>query len=89
MLDNFEKAEIVRTIIKENNWKIKKKVYASTGSIYYEINRNNEWLIIRIADHKQQYKSFIKTISIDPTPYGYSLDDFEEFLKEENIGDIF
>ena len=61
---------------------------ASTGSIYIDINRENEWCTIRIADHKQVYHRWLTTYSISHGNLWF--EDLEEILRKPygKVGDI-
>ena len=59
MMNNGDVAVEVVQIANRLNWKRESTVLASTGSIYIELSREEngqkEWVVIRVADHKQVY----------------------------------
>ena len=69
-------------------WKRYETRIASTGSIYIDIRRDNEWCTIRVADHKQVYFKWLTTYSIAPGNLWF--EDLEEILRKPygSVGDI-
>ncbi len=61
---------------------------ASTGSIYIDIRRKNEWCTIRIADHRQVYHRWFITYSISHGDLWF--EDLEEILTRPygEVGDV-
>lgn len=87
-------ADEVLYLIELLEWEYKGKDVASTGSIYIDICRERdgkkEWLIIRVADHKQVYHHcWLPVISISPGNYWF--EELEEILKRPfgSVGEVF
>ena len=59
---SIEIEEIARSL----GWTVKEKRVANTGSIYIDLNREDEWCVIRVADHKQVYFKWLTTYSLAP-----------------------
>ena len=80
-------------IAEELGWELKEKHVASTDSIYLEMCRREgedlkEWIVIRVADHKQIYHHWLRTYSC--SPYELGSDDVREILEREfgEAGDV-
>ena len=63
--------DIVKEVIQiaiRLNWKRESVTLADTGSIYIELTRQQEeqkeWIVIRVADHKQVYHKWLTTYSV-------------------------
>jgi hypothetical protein len=61
---------------------------ATTGSIYLELRREREWVVIRIADHGQVYHQWMTTYSLSPRDLYF--DEVAEVLGKPygEVGDI-
>lgn len=63
-------------------WECKEFKVASTGTVYVELIRSigtvTEWLVVRVANHKQVHYKWIKTYSV--SPYELKLADIAEIL---------
>jgi hypothetical protein len=65
---------------------------ASTGSVYVELTRSlatmTEWLVVRVANHKQVHHKWIRTYSV--SPYELRLADIAEILERDfgEAGDV-
>lgn len=82
----------IEEIILETDWIIDHKIYATTGSVYYELVRDRrEWIVIRVADHAQFYHKYMNTYSVDPTSTGVGFEELQEILRKPfgEVGDIF
>jgi len=82
----------IEVIISETDWIIYQKRFATTGSVYLELVRDNrEWLVIRVADHAQFYLKYMTTYSVDPTSTGIILEELIELLNKPfgEVGDVF
>jgi len=69
-------------------WIISETRLASTGSIYIELKRDTEWVVIRVSDHNQVYHKWLTTYSIAPGNLWF--DDLPEILTRPYgaVGDI-
>ena len=74
-------------------WTIKGRKTASTGTIYVEMVRNgpddkNEWVVVRIANHKQVYHRWLTVVSIAPGDRWF--EELGEILMQPfgDVGDI-
>lgn len=76
-------------------WTIKENRTATTGSIYVEMAREGldslgckEWVVVRVANHKQVYHRWLKVISIAPGDRWF--EELEEILTMPfgSVGDI-
>jgi len=56
----------VASLAESVGWRVNETRLASTGSIYVELERNREWVVIRVADHKQVYFRWMTTYSVAP-----------------------
>ena len=81
-------AQEVRVLAESVGWYVNETRIASTGSIYVELNRNNEWVVIRVADHKRVYFRWLTCYSIAPGDLWF--EDLEEILKRPcgKVGDL-
>ena len=76
-------------------WRIESRHEASTGSIYLELSRKRvdlkEWIVLRISDHRQEYKRKGWFIVYSHSPYELSDIDVRELLGKGfgEIGDVF
>jgi hypothetical protein len=83
--------EIVE-LAKSVGWLVKEMKIACTGSVYLDAVRTegneNEWIVIRVADHKQVYHRWMTTYSVSPGDLWF--EDLEEILKGPfgTVGDI-
>ena len=88
MKNAMEIAELARSV----GWLVKEMKVASTGSIYLDAVRvrgnDNEWIVIRVADHKQVYHRWMTTYSVSPGDLWF--EDLEEILTMPfgTVGDI-
>ena len=76
---------------KKLGWKRSETRLASTGSVYIELIRGEcvkEWVVIRIADHKQFYHHWLTTYSMSPVEFTF--DEILEILGKPfgEVGDI-
>lgn len=74
---------------KSCGWKHEETRLASAGSIYVELIRDKrEWVVIRIADHKQVYNRWMTTYSIAPGDLRF--EEVVEILKKPfgEVGDV-
>ena len=75
------------------DWKMDEVVTASTGTIYIELTRrqgrHKEWVVIRVANHKQVFFHWMTTYSW--SPYEYDDDMIFEVLMRPfgKTGDVF
>ena len=73
-------------------WVLKEEHHASTGSIYISLSRKEkeetEYIIVRVATHKQVYQSWITLYSIAPGDLYF--EELEEILRKDfgSCGDI-
>jgi hypothetical protein len=70
-------------------WETEEFKVATTGSIYLTLVREKrEWVVVRIADHKQYYHKWLTTYSMDPSSYSY--EEIIELLRRPfgNTGDV-
>ena len=82
-------AEDVRELARKCGWKVNGSRIALTGSVYIELVRDGrEWVIIRVADHKQVYHRWLTTISIAPGDLWF--EELEGILSQPfgEVGDI-
>jgi hypothetical protein len=83
---------IAESLVKEAKilgWKRSEIKMASTGTIYIEFVRDGkEWVVIRIANHKQFYHRWITTYSLSPCEN--SFDDIINILSRPfgKVGDV-
>ena len=82
----------VKALAKQLGWAINETRIASTGSIYIELVRGgpeeHEWLVVRVANHKQVYHRWITTVSIAPSDRWF--EELEDILTLPygDVGDI-
>lgn len=78
----------VRVLAESVGWKVNETRVASTGSIYMDLVRKDEWCVIRVANHKQVYFRWMVYYSIAPGNLWF--EDLEEILKRPygEVGDI-
>ena len=80
-------------LAKRMDWDLEEVVTASTGTIYIELTRrqgkNKEWVVIRVANHKQVFFHWLTTYSW--SPYEYDDDMILEVLARPfgKTGDVF
>ena len=80
------------SIAKKAGWTIKETRMARTGSIYIEIARkssvSSEYVVIRVANHKQVYQRYLPVISIADGDRW--LEELEEILTQPygDVGEI-
>jgi len=70
-------------------WLTSEVYLASTGSIYIDLVRQEkEWIVIRVADHKQVYHHWMTTYSVAPGNLWF--EDLEEILSGPfgTVGDL-
>ena len=52
---------------KESGWRVNQFKHAlTTKSIYVELQRQDEYVVIRVSDHKQVFHHWITTYSLAP-----------------------
>lgn len=87
-MDTHRIAREVRRLAKSVGWQISEHRFATTGSVYVELNRNREWVVIRVADHKQVYHRWLTTYSVAPGDLFF--EELEEILSRPygEVGDI-
>jgi len=86
---NREIAQEVKALAKRVGWRVSETRLASTGSIYVELVRDDrEWVVIRVADHKQVYQRWLTTISISPGDRWF--EELEDILTKPfgDVGDV-
>jgi hypothetical protein len=79
----------LKQLAKSYGWSHSETRLASTGSIYVELVRDGrEWVVIRVADHKQVYNRWITTYSISPGNLHF--EDVSEILDRPfgQVGDV-
>jgi len=82
----------VSEIVNKLGWHISEKRVAGTGTFYLEIFRTQqnqkEWIVLRIANHKQFYHHWLIVYSISPSEI--SIEDLNILLQKPfgTIGDI-
>lgn len=70
-------------------WLVRSKKTASTGSVYIELVRDGrEWLVVRVANHKQVYHHWITTISIAPGDLWFEELEFILAKPFGTVGDV-
>lgn len=87
----YDEIKEVERIVRNSDWEIDRKEVACTGSVYFELKRQNrEWVVIRVATHRQYYQKFLTTYSVDPTSSGINLDELEVLLDRPfgDVGDV-
>ena len=65
-MDRESIAREVQELAESVGWLMSEVRLASTGSIYIELVREREWVVIRVADHKQVYQRWLTTYSVSP-----------------------
>ena len=85
---NDKIADEVVQLAKKLNWNINSVKKALTGSIYIELQRYDEYVIIRISNHKMIYKRWFTIYSLSPGDLFY--EQIELILKKPygTVGDI-
>lgn len=82
----------VEELVVQSGWIINSTKIATTGSIYVEIVRNRdserEWVVVRVANHKQVYHRWLITYSISPGDMWF--EELEEVLLKPfgSVGDV-
>ena len=71
LLDMPRIADEVMSLAREVGWTIIERRTASTGSIYIEMARygpdeQREWVVVRVANHKQVYQRWLTVVSVAP-----------------------
>lgn len=56
----------VKCLAESLGWTVYETRIAETGSIYVEIRRRREWLVVRVADHKRVHTRWMTTLSLAP-----------------------
>ena len=81
-------SENIEDSARKKGWIVKEKRIAPTGSIYIDINRQDEWCVIRIADHKQYYFKWLTIYSLSPGNLYF--EEVEKILAKPygEVGDI-
>jgi hypothetical protein len=76
------------SLAKSVGWRVNETRIASTGSIYVELVRNKEWVVVRVADHKQVYHRWLTTYSVAPGDLWF--EELEGILSKPygEVGDI-
>jgi len=88
-IDIRQIASEVKAAASEIGWRIEQTKLASTGSVYIELVRDDrEWVVIRVADHKQVYHKWLTTYSLSPSEY--SIEEIIEILNRPfgEVGDV-
>lgn len=87
-MDQVKIATEVASLAKSVGWRVNETRIARTGSIYVELERNREWVVVRVADHKQVYFRWMTVYSVAPGDLWF--EDLEEILKRPygEVGDI-
>jgi len=91
-MDIQKNAMEIARLAKSVGWLVKEMHVAGTGSTYLDAMRSegdrNEWIVIRVADHKQVYHRWMTTYSVSPGDLWF--EDLEEILKRPfgTVGDI-
>ena len=70
------------------NWTIVEKRVAETGSTYFDLRRKDEWVTIRVSNHKQVYHKWLTTYSYAPGDLCY--EQIVRILKKPygEVGDV-
>jgi hypothetical protein len=82
-------ANFVEEEAKQFGWEKSELREALTGSVYLELIRDKkEWVVIRVANHKQFYHRWLTTYSL--SPFGYDFDGIIELLSKPfgEVGDV-
>ena len=87
-MNRVDIAREVRVLAESVGWHVNETRIASTGSIYVELDRNDEWVVIRVADHKRVYYRWLICYSIAPGDLWF--EDLEEILRRPRgeVGDL-
>jgi len=86
---NSKIAQEVKALAERVGWRVNETRIASTGSVYVElVRRGQEWVVIRIANHKQVYHRWLITYSIAPGDLWF--EELEEILTRPfgEVGDV-
>ena len=86
---NREVSDEVKALAESVGWRVRETRLASTGSIYVTLVRDErEWLVIRVANHKQVYQRWLTTISIAPGDRWF--EELESILTQPfgTVGDV-
>ena len=81
--------EEVKALAKRVGWRVSETRLASTGSIYVELVRDDqEWVVIRVANHKRVYERWLTTYSIAPGDLWF--EELEDILTKPfgEVGDV-
>jgi len=73
-------AQEVRVLAESVGWYVNETRIASTGSIYVELVREQEWIVIRVADHKRVYTRWLTCYSVAPGDLWF--EDLEDILQK-------
>lgn len=52
----------VKDLVERLGWNVFETRIAETGSIYVELYRRREWVIVKVADHKRVYCRWMMTL---------------------------
>ena len=91
-MDLLKIAGEVKALAEQVGWTIKEQRIARTKSVYIEMVRNGpcntEWVVVRIANHKQVYHRWLTVVSVAPGDFWF--EELEEILTQPfgNVGDI-
>ena len=88
-MDRQSIAREVQELAESVGWRVDEVRLASTGSIYIDLVRQEqEWTVIRVADHQQVYHRWLTTYSIAPGDLFF--EELEEVLTRPfgTVGDI-
>lgn len=86
---NSKVAQEVKVLAERVGWRVSEIRLASTGSIYVEIVRDDrEWVVIRVANHKQVYHRWLTTVSVSPGDLWF--EELEDILTKPfgDVGDV-
>jgi len=85
---NRDIAEEVKVLAESVGWQVDMTRMASTGSIYVRMVRESEWVVIRVANHKQVYHRWLTTYSVAPGDLWF--EELEEILSRPfgQVGDV-
>lgn len=84
-------AEVIE-VAKRAGWTIKERRVARTKSVYALVARDGssgtEWVVIRVANHKQVYSGWLQVVSVAPGDRWF--EELEEILTRPygSVGDI-
>jgi len=92
-MDLAKIADEVTDLARQVGWTITETRIASTGTIYVEMARSGpeekeEWVVVRVANHKQVYQRWLTVISIAPGDRWF--EELGEILTQPfgDVGDI-